>query len=714
MCAQTGTLTGIVRDVDTRNAIIGASVRVIGSSLGVSSSTDGSFTLKGIPAGEHTVRVSHVAYQEVRLDIAIYPDETTHIEFFMHPVDIEESEVVVTGTRTTHNIADVPVRIEAIPQEEIEEKVLMTPSNVAMLLNESTGARVQTTSSTSGALNVRIQGLSGRYTQVLLDGIPSFGGMAGGFGLTQLVPLNLRQVEMVKGAGSALYGPDAIAGIVNFLTKEPREDLEATALLNGTTQKGFDAGAFAGEEFDNIGFTIFVSKNVQGSYDVDGDYFADIPKYDKFSVAPKMRYGISENLQLGISLGYLSEERVGGLVEGGSFVPAGSAKPYLERINIARKDVSGHLEWKIDPTSSFGMKIAMMSLDRNDVFGLSLFDATQNVVYGEAEFISEQEGHQFVAGAVLHSDNLNDHTTGTLYKKDYSFGVPGLFLQDEIKLSDQWILLLSGRADFHNRFGTFLTPRASIMHKPSPELTLRAGFGGGFKAPTVFVEESELLGYQNTRIVPDVKAEKATSASFDINWKTIFEQVAISVNCALYTTLINNALIADDDSLASQRVFLRNATGRTYTRGGEVLFKISYEDVKLTTGYTYTYATQEDFAKSEELELNPRHSFGAVAVWEDHKQGWKVGLESYWTGRQRLERNPYRKESLSYWNFGAIAEKSFGIFRIFVNFENIFDTRQTRFERIFTGTPEVGAFTKLPIYAPLEGRVINGGVRVVL
>jgi iron complex outermembrane receptor protein len=711
--AQTGILSGVVRDSETREPVIGATVRLVGTSFGTSTSLDGRMILTGVLMGNHTLRISHVAYQTVKLDIAVAANETTQVEILLSAVEIEESEVVVTGTRTMHSIADVPVRIEAIPQEEIEEKALMTPSSVAMLLNEATGARVQTTSSTSGALNLRIQGLSGRYTQILIDGIPSFGGLAGGFGLTQLVPLNLRQVEIVKGAGSALYGADAIAGTVNFITREPREEFEATAVLNGTTQKGFDAGAFVGEKSRDFGYTIFASTNTQQRYDVDGDNFSDVPGYDRFAVAPKIIYRVNKDLRVTANLGYLSEERIGG-VANASRVPSGSAAPYLEQITSTRWDISAQVHWTTNETSSFQVKIANMHLVRDALFGKAPFYAIQDVLYGEAQFVAELGSHTILAGAVISSDELNDRTPGSRTPTSYSFNVPGLLLQDEIRFSEQYTLLLSGRADFHNRFGTFLTPRGSFMYRATSELTLRLGVGGGFKAPTVFVEESEELGYSNVRTMSGVRAEDARSTSFDVNWRTTIGPVVVTANCALYATWIDDALLADDDSLIQQAIFLRNATGPTFTRGGETLVKLVYDNFKLTLGYTYTYATQEDGGRTEELDLNPRHSFGGVAVWENREAGWKVGWETYWTGKQQLKRNPFRSQSPSYWNTGMIVEKSFGQIRIFINFENIFDTRQTHFERIVNGSPEAGLFNRLPIYTPLEGRVVNGGIRIVL
>ena len=152
--------------------------------------------------------------------------------------EIEET-VVVSATRADRRLQDEPLRVEVIDREEIEEKALMTPGSVAMLLGETTGLRVQTTAPSMGAANVRIQGLRGRYTQLLADGLPLYGAGGDSFSLLQVPPLDLGQVEIIKGAASALYGAAALGGIINLVSRRPAET-EREALLNVTSQTGVD------------------------------------------------------------------------------------------------------------------------------------------------------------------------------------------------------------------------------------------------------------------------------------------------------------------------------------------------------------------------------------------------------------------------------------------------------------------------------------------
>ena len=134
---------------------------------------------------------------------------------------VEETVTVVASTRTDKRLDDQPMRVEVVPGEEVQEKLMMTPGDVSMLLNETNGLRVQTTSPSLGGANVRIQGLRGRYTQILADGLPLYGGQTGSLGLLQIPPMDLGQVEVIKGVASALYGMSAIGGVVNLVSRRP-------------------------------------------------------------------------------------------------------------------------------------------------------------------------------------------------------------------------------------------------------------------------------------------------------------------------------------------------------------------------------------------------------------------------------------------------------------------------------------------------------------
>ena len=184
----------------------------------------------------------------------------------------EDDVIIVQGTRSNRRVQDEPIRVEVIAGEEIEEKAIMRPGNIAMLVNETGGVRVQVTSPALGAANIRIQGLEGRYTQLLADNFPLYGGQASSLGLLQIPPTDLGQVGVIKGSASALYGPSALGGVINLISKRPGDEFEAEVLANATTRDGQDLTAYAaGPISQNAGLSLTAGAHRQNGQDLDGD-----------------------------------------------------------------------------------------------------------------------------------------------------------------------------------------------------------------------------------------------------------------------------------------------------------------------------------------------------------------------------------------------------------------------------------------------------------
>src|SRR5688500_14490258 len=250
------------------------------------------------------------------------------------PVTIEES-VTVTATRTDRRIEDVPVRVEVVPSEEVQEKIMMTPGDVSMLLNETNGLRVQMTSPSLGGANVRIQGLRGRYTQILADGLPLYGGQAGSIGILQIPPMDLGQVEIIKGVASALYGVSAIGGVVNLVSRRPSADVREV-LLNRTSHNGTDGILWLAQPLTNRwGYTFLAGGHWQDRSDLDADGWTDLPMYRRMIVRPRVFWENGRGASVLMLGGLTKEGRRGGTVPGAA-TPDGSAFP--ENLDTTRMD----------------------------------------------------------------------------------------------------------------------------------------------------------------------------------------------------------------------------------------------------------------------------------------------------------------------------------------------------------------------------------------
>jgi iron complex outermembrane receptor protein len=203
----------------------------------ITADSTGMAQFENLPAGKYKLLVSHVGFTESEISFTI-PFLQAILEVELEPKEEEEEEVIIQSTRSSRTIRDIPTRVEFIAGEELDEKANMKPGDIRMVLTESTGIQTQQTSATSANASIRIQGLDGRYTQLLKDGFPLYGGFSSGLGLLQTAPLDLKQFEVIKGSASTLYGGGAIAGLVNLISKIPLEERELKFHLDATSAGG--------------------------------------------------------------------------------------------------------------------------------------------------------------------------------------------------------------------------------------------------------------------------------------------------------------------------------------------------------------------------------------------------------------------------------------------------------------------------------------------
>jgi outer membrane receptor for ferrienterochelin and colicins len=250
------TMKILVKHKDDGSALAGASVAVVSINKNAVTDSAGVVIFPNLPEGNYNVRISYVGMMEKEILITLPQTNNEPQEIFLEAEEEHEEEVIITATRTSRSINDIPTRVETISGEELTEKGNMKPGDIRMLLNESTGIQTQQTSATSYNSSIRIQGLDGRYTQVLRDGFPLYAGFSGGLSLMQVAPLDLKQIEVIKGSSSTLYGGGAIAGLVNLVSKTPGSKRELSFLANGTSAGGLDLSSFYSEKFKKTGITV--------------------------------------------------------------------------------------------------------------------------------------------------------------------------------------------------------------------------------------------------------------------------------------------------------------------------------------------------------------------------------------------------------------------------------------------------------------------------
>ena len=615
--------------------------------------------------------------------------------------EAEEDEIIIVqGTRLGRRVQDEPLRVEVIAGEEIEEKAIMRPGNIAMLVNETGGVRVQVTSPALGAANIRIQGLEGRYTQLLADNLPLYGGQAASLGLLQIPPTDLAQVEVIKGAASALYGPSALGGVINLISKRPADAFEADVLANATTRDGQDLTAYvAGPLGASLGASLTAGAHRQSGQDLDGDSWYDMPAYDRLTARPRFQWDGDDGSSLYLTLGAMTEDRVGGTLPGRA-VPGGT--PFAQTQDTERYDAGLVAERPIEGLGSLHLRASAMRQDHLHRFGAVVEDDRHTNVFAEASVAGGNGGTSWVGGVAFQSDGFRSDTFPAF---DYTYDVPGLFAQVEQRAAPDLILAASARVDFHNEFGTQFSPRLSALYRPG-KWTVRGSLGGGFFAPTPFVDEIEAAGLSRLEPLGDLEAETARTFSLD----TGYADGSWEANLTLFGANIQNATRLEE--IGPERVRLVNADGTTRTRGTELLLRFRQGGFTITGSYVFVDASEPDPAGGRRrVPLTPRHTAGLVGMWEEHGKG-RIGVEAYYTGRQVLEDNPYRTSSRPYLHLGVLGEVVLGRASLFVNAENLLNVRQSRYDPLLLPQRAPSGQWTVDAWAPLEGFILNSGVRL--
>lgn len=704
------TFRAIIKDANTNSILIGATATIAGFKNAIADTT-GVLTLTNVSAGKQIITYSYVGY-DVRIDTLIFPlVQTSAMVVLLQPKeDGEELEAItISSTRSSRTIANIPTRVEVISGEELDEKANMKPGDIRMLLAESTGIQTQQTSATSNNSSIRIQGLDGKYTQIIRDGMPLYSGFSSGLGLLQIAPLDLKQVEVIKGSSSTLYGGGAIAGLVNLISKTPTSKRELNFLLNGTSALGLDASGFYSQKFKKIGTTIYAAYNHGTEYDPAGIDITAIPKYDRFTFNPKLFFYLNNKTTLITGVNATIENRIGGDLH---FIKGrgDGQHSYFEENKTGRYSTQAELNHTLNEKEKLAFKNSLSYFDRTITLPGYRFSGVQFSTYNEATYSHNGEKSDWVAGLNYLSENFAEKKNTPFPSRSYNYSTIGGFVQNTWNATQKFTIESGLRGDHHNKYGFFVLPRLAGLFKFNTHFSTRLSGGFGYKAPTVFTEDAERIQFRNVLPidVKNTKAERSYGANFDINYRTgLFDdQVSLSINQLFFYTQISNPILLT--SLTNGYLQYQQSGTDLHTKGLETNMKITYADFKLFIGYTFADVLQHSGTTYTIYPLVSKSRLNNVLMYEmDGKL--KIGLEAYYFSPQRLNDGTTGK---GYWTAGFMAEKLWERFSIFVNFENLTNVRQTKFGNIYTGNITNPVFKD--IYAPLDGFVVNGGIKFKL
>jgi iron complex outermembrane receptor protein len=734
--------------------------------VGAQTDAAGSATVR-LPAGERRIVVSRLGVRPDTLALSLRAGQDTSVAVRLEEASAELEAVVVAATRGERRVEDTPLRVEVVDEEEVAEKLAMRPASIQMLLAETGGLRVQATSPSLGAANVRVQGLRGRYALLLTDGLP-LAGEGGGFSLLQ-TPIDLARVEVLKGA-TGLYG-GGLGGVINMVSRRPGAEAEHTALVNQTSRGGTDALAFLGGPMSaRWGYTLLAGAHRQRRNDVDADGWTDMPGYERAAIRPRLYHDDGRGRTAFLTGAFTAEDRRGGTLRAGALPGGGS---FAEGLRTRRGDVGALARWVVGDSGALAgiralhgsiLTVRGSAAEQRHAhrFGEVREDDRHRTAFGEAALaVPRVYGARrvtYVGGVALQQDAYRNADVAAW---DYTFTTPAAFAQLDVDPAEWLSLSTSARLDAHSEYGAYVNPRVSVLLRRPAEgalaaWTTRLSGGTGMYAPTPLAEEVDAVGL--TPVVPppggvaSFVAERARSASLDVGGPLATALGRLEVNASAFGSRIARPLQVYDapgvTAGGARRLALANAPAPTRTWGGEVLARLVHAPgeeapsgadadagdaeggdepptLRVTATYAYTRATECDPDRTagggaptcarREVPLTPRHAATLVASVEQEGRS-RLGLEVYYTGRQSLEDDPYRTRSRPYVLVGLLGERAFrtraGLTRLFLNLENLTNVRQTRYDPLLRPTRGPGGRWSTAAWTETVGFTANAGVRL--
>lgn len=541
-------IKGSVVDSKTQQPLSHASVLVVGTVITTTTDAEGHYALNNLPLGKVKIEVRSAGYRTLRQEVTTERNYTTEQNFELTPDEIALDEVVVSANRSLTLRRESPVIVNVLDTKLFESTHSTT---LAQGLNFQPGVRTEDNCTNCGFSQVRINGLDGHYSQILVDSRPVFTALQGVYGLEQIPANMVQRVEIVRGGGSALFGASAIGGTINIITKEPSENsAELAHTITGATT---GSTAFDNNTTGNVsvvttngraGFYLYAQSRHRSAYDRDGDGYTDLPTLDNKTLGLSTFLRLTDYSKVTLKYHGLKEFRRGGnnlflppheaniaeqiehTINGGSlaydlFNPNGKGhfSAYASFQNVDRKSYYGGLgELASAAEGQKALNEAYklgLSLDMSEEDAAKLPDDQQEILANAQAYDKAQRAYNvthninYIAGAqyVHNFDRLlfmpADLTVGAEYSfdriKDRSLGYNSLleqrvrissaFVQNEWK-NAHWGLLLGGRLDKHNLISHLIfSPRVNLRYNPTPNTNFRLTYAGGFRAPQAFDED---------------------------------------------------------------------------------------------------------------------------------------------------------------------------------------------------------------------------------
>lgn len=736
-------IVGHVLETGTDEHLPGVVVHILGTSMSAATDISGHYSILNIAPGTYTVEARCAGYISTRRKVTVQAHQTLELNFSIAPDAMQLEQVVVTGNRSEVKRRESSTLVGVIGAPTFD---LVSASCLADGLSFQPGVRVENDCQNCGFTQVRINGLDGHYSQILMNSRPVFSALTGVYGLEQIPANMIERVEVMRGGGSALFGSSAIGGTVNIITKDPLSNcVEAShtissigisgALDNNTTVSGSVVG-----ENSRIGMFIFGQNRMRDGYDHDGDGFTEIAQLKTQTIGLRAFLRPSDYSRLSLEYHGTHEYRRGG--------DRLDLQPHMAMLaeqtdhNIHALDLQANL-WTPGNANRFSLYTSMQNTRRSSYYGSDMdpdaYGRTRDLVaLGGAQYIHSFSRLWFMpaeltAGAEYNFNRLNDVTLGYGHDVTQCISIYSAYLQNEWRDS-RWGILLGARLDKHSLIGhPIVSPRANIRFNPTDNVNLRLSYSTGFRSPQAYDEDFHVAIVGGDRVVtvlaPDLKQESSQSVSGSVDYFHTFGAVQTNFTLEAFFTDLRDVFVLrqlDEPDDAGNAVLQRcNGDGaRVWGMSAEARAVFPWR-MQLQAGFTLQ---RSRYKKPEQWSDNPDVSpvrrmfrspdaYGYLTLTYNPLTPLQIALSATYTGPmlvQHLEGSgtpvDVAKVTRSFFDAGLKISYDFRIFnhsslQLNAGIQNIFNAYQRDFDR---GHLRDSGY----IYGPSLPRSLYAGIRI--
>lgn len=706
-------VTGHVVDAATGEHMPYISVIIKGTTIGTTTDATGHYMLTNLPLGKFIIEVSSIGYKTQSREIILEKGKTLELKF-----ELEEDMVALDGVVVSANRSETTRRLAPTLVNVLDVKLFNTTNSCTLAdgLNYQPGVRVENNCQNCGFQQVRINGLDGPYTQILIDSRPVFSALAGVYGIEQIPASMIERVEVMRGGGSALFGSSAVAGTINIITKEP---LRNTGMFSHTMTSIGGTGALDNNtslnaslvtDDNKAGLYVFGQNRHRDAYDHDGDGFSEIPTIKSQTFGFRSFLKTSLYTKLTAEYHHIQEYRRGG--------DSISKPPHHVWIAEEIKhsiDCAGLKFDYFSPDSHhrLGVYTSLQNINRNTFYGGGKTDDG----YGTTKGLTYMAGTQYVysfdkclfmpadltAGVEYTYDRLNDVMEGYGRSVTQAIHVESAFLQNEWK-NEKWGILIGGRLDKHSLLSKpVFSPRANLRYNPVPNVNLRASYSSGFRAPQIFDEdlhiENVVSGIKMIENADDLRQERSHSFSLSSDMYKRWGNVQLNVLLEGFCNRLKDVFVLDGGVLKDGMfVYTRSNDGAATVAGALVEAKLAYKSLaQIQAGFTYQKAQYDkpvdwfETAAPEKRMFRSPDMYGYMTATVTPVKKFDISLSGVYTGKMLVqhvlsETEAVAVETPNFFDMGIKLSYDFDFFKsmclqVNAGVQNIFNSYQKDFDQ---------------------------------